>query len=87
MTKAKWKKPIHQKITKNSKKPVKEKLKRNCEIMPNHINKIFKIHTGKNYNEVTVTKEMIGHKFGEFVFTRAKFIYKKKKIKRYGTKK
>ena len=33
------------------------------------------------YSEVLVTKEMIGHKFGEFSATRKSFAFKKKKKK------
>jgi ribosomal protein S19 len=42
----------------------------------------FKVYNGKNYNEITIIDSMIGHKFGEFSFTRAKFIFKKKKGKK-----
>jgi hypothetical protein len=35
--------------------------------------------TEKLIRKVTVTEEMINHKFGEFAFTRTKFTFKKKK--------
>lgn len=50
---------------------------RNSEIVPRFIGFTFKIHTGKKYTNLTVTTHMIGHKFGEFVFTRAVFAFKK----------
>jgi small subunit ribosomal protein S19 len=50
--------------------------------VPNFVGKNFNVHNGKNLLEVNVTEEMIGHKFGEFVFTRAKFSFKKKKTKK-----
>ena len=65
----------------------KKKLKipiisRKSSIIPRFIGKIFDIHTGKTFLKITVLKSMIGHKFGEFVETRAKFSFKKKKKKK-----
>lgn len=80
MSRAKWKGPYS-----NSKKLKTKKqlnfiiFNRNFEITPNLVGLIFNIHDGKEYQEVTVTDDMIGHKFGEFVFTRKKFYFKKKK--------
>lgn len=50
---------------------------RNSEIVSKFVGFTFKIHTGKKYTNLTVTTHMIGHKFGEFAFTRAVFVYKK----------
>ena len=55
---------------------------RNSSIVPNFINKTFNVHSGKNFKEIKVTKEMLGHKFGEFLRTRAEFAFKKKKKKK-----
>lgn len=55
---------------------------RNSSIIPNFIDKTFKVHSGKNFKEIKVTKEMLGHKFGEFFRTRAEFVLKKKKKKK-----
>ena len=55
---------------------------RNSSITPNLINKTFKVHSGKNFKEIKVIKEMLGHKFGEFFRTRAEFVFKKKKKKK-----
>ena len=55
---------------------------RNSEIVPKFIGLTFLVHNGKKYNEVCVTEEMLGHKFGEFSLTRAKFSFKKKKSKK-----
>lgn len=51
---------------------------RSSEIVPAFIGLTFKIYNGKNYVELTVTDEMVGYKFGEFSFTRSKFMFKKK---------
>ena len=63
-------------------------ISRNSEIVPQFLGLTFNIHNGKNYTELTVTKDMISHKFGEFSFTRAKFAFKKKgkNNKIYGSK-
>lgn len=46
---------------------------RSATIMPEMVGFIFGVHNGKNFIEVLVTEEMIGHKLGEFSPTR-KFI-------------
>lgn len=38
-----------------------------------------KIHTGKEFKSVKITKEKIGYKFGEFIATRKPYSYKGKK--------
>jgi ribosomal protein S19 len=40
------------------------------------------VHSGKKLVPLTLTDDMIGHKIGEFVPTRAKFEFKKKKKKK-----
>ena len=58
------------------------KISRNSTIIPQFVTQTFKVHNGKLFKEVTVTKEMLGHKFGEFSQTRAVFAFKKKKKKK-----
>jgi ribosomal protein S19 len=84
MTRSKWKGPYT--IPKNFENTTLKKqlsliLPRNVEITPKLIGLTLKIHNGKEYQEIIVTEDMIGHKLGEFVFTRAKFSFKKKKKK------
>jgi small subunit ribosomal protein S19 len=57
-------------------------ISRNSEIVPRFVGLTFTVHNGKNYIELTVTKDMISHRFGEFSFTRAKFAFKKKSKKK-----
>jgi small subunit ribosomal protein S19 len=57
-------------------------MNRNSKIVPKFIGLTFKIHNGKNYIDVTVLDKMVGHKFGEFCPTRARFSFKKKKSKK-----
>jgi ribosomal protein S19 len=52
---------------------------RNVIITPNLLGFNFLIHNGKNLLKIKITEEMLGHKLGEFSFTRKKFSYKKKR--------
>ena len=46
---------------------------RNCEISPEMVGFAFDIHNGKNFIQIRITEEMIGHRLGEFSPTR-KFV-------------
>lgn len=52
---------------------------KNYNILPEYENYIFFIYNGKNYFKLKIKKKMIGYKFGEFINTRKRHIYKKKK--------
>lgn len=74
---------VDQKILKNFKKTqVIITTSRKSSIIPKFIGKIFSVHSGKKFFRITILKEMVGHKLGEFVSTRSKFTFKKKKKKR-----
>lgn len=86
MSRSKWKGPyiepnIIKQIKSLNKKKLFPKISRNSTIIPKFIGLKFNVHTGKNYLEVLVSKEMVGCKFGEFSLTRSKFVFKKKKKK------
>lgn len=85
MSRSKWKGPIITNLQ-STKKPEKKfnfiLSKRNCKITPKLLNKTFRIYNGQLHNEITVSEEMIGHSFGEFVFTRKNFSFPKKKTKK-----
>jgi ribosomal protein S19 len=57
-------------------------ISRSSEIVPAFLGLTFNVYNGKNYVEIVVTDEMIGHKFGEFSYTRSKFTFKKKNKKK-----
>ena len=83
MTRAKWKGPyvdptLLNNVNRFDLKSEIQTTSRNSEILPNFVDKTFKIHTGNSYTTVLVSDEMIGHKFGEFAFTRKRFIFKNK---------
>lgn len=87
MGRAKWKGPYVQselltsKILKK-KQPNNLIASRNSKIIPKFIGVTFTIYNGKKYTNLTITKDMVGHKFGEFSFTRVNFELKKKKKKK-----
>lgn len=39
-------------------------------IKPVDVDKVFKIHTGKDYKEIRITSNKVGKKFGEFAITK-----------------
>ena len=43
---------------------------RDSEISPEMVGFVFGIHNGKDFIEVTVTEDMVGHRLGEFSLTR-----------------
>jgi small subunit ribosomal protein S19 len=51
----------------------KRKFKTHCRtivILPNMVGKTISIHNGKEYRDVIITAEMIGHRLGEYSLTR-----------------
>ncbi|MFW6378550.1 MAG: 30S ribosomal protein S19 [Nanoarchaeota archaeon] len=43
---------------------------RDMVVLPSMVGRTVKIHSGKGFQPVTFSEEMIGHYFGEFVLTR-----------------
>jgi small subunit ribosomal protein S19 len=43
---------------------------RSSTIIPEFVAKTFLVHNGKEFKKVFVTENMVGHKLGEFSFTR-----------------
>jgi len=79
MKRSKWKGPFTKKIDVTTKLPL---LARDYEITSYVIGLTCNVHSGKKLVALTLTDDMIGHKIGEFVPTRAKFEFKKKKKKK-----
>ncbi len=52
-----------------SKKPIKTWSRRST-IFPEFIGHNFRVHNGKDFINVYVTEDMVGHKLGEFSLTR-----------------
>ncbi|MBI2411479.1 MAG: 30S ribosomal protein S19 [Candidatus Kerfeldbacteria bacterium] len=53
----------------NSKKPIKT-WSRSSVIVPEMIGMTFQVHNGKDFLDVFVVENMVGHKLGEFAHTR-----------------
>ncbi len=54
----------------NGKKSVIKTWSRSCTIAPEFVGHTFGVHNGKQHIPVFVTEDMVGHKLGEFSFTR-----------------
>ena len=91
MTRSSWKGPFcEQTLNKTNSSDSKSKTptrflvrnkvwSRRSTILPIFLNKQLLIYNGKVFIPLTVTEEMIGHKYGEFAGTRKKPIHKKKR--------
>ena len=79
MKRAKWKGPsIKPKV-------IQQKLlilPRNSDITAQIAGLVCHVHSGRKFVKLNLTDEMIGHKVGEFVPTRERFEFKKKKKKK-----
>lgn len=67
---------INKSLLENSKEIITRS--RNSIILPKYLGKTVEIHNGKTFTKVTIVKEMIGHKLGEFAKTRKTFKFKNK---------
>jgi small subunit ribosomal protein S19 len=43
---------------------------RACTIVPEFVGFTFAVHNGRQFNDVLITEDMVGHKLGEFSHTR-----------------
>jgi len=55
---------------------------RRSTILPQFVGLKFQIHNGMKFIPITVSEEMIGHRFGEFALTRKPVVHKEKKLKK-----
>ncbi len=55
------------------------KVARNITIVESMINKTVEVHNGLRWTQVSIKPNWLGHKIGEFIFTKKKVIFKKKK--------
>ena len=54
-------------------------MSRASQITKDFVDLSFLVHDGRDFRPIIVTEDMVGHKFGEFVSTRQRYSYKKKK--------
>ncbi len=62
-------KKVEKAIEEKSKKPIKTWSRRST-VFPNFVGLTFQVHQGKEFINVYVTEDMVGHKLGEFAPTR-----------------
>jgi len=62
-----------ERLNETGKKTVIKTWARSCTVAPEFVGHTFGVHNGKTHLPVFVTEDMVGHKLGEFSFTR-KFI-------------
>lgn len=79
MKRSRWKGPLFKPRDLEKKLPV---LSRNSDITSQHVGLVCNVHSGKKFIRINLTEEMTGHKAGEFVPTRERFEFKKKKKKK-----
>lgn len=68
-------------LDKAIKKGNKKVWSRRSTVTKQFVNKTLEIYNGKQFITMKVTPDMIGHKLGEFAFTRKIYQYKKGKKK------
>lgn len=75
MVRSKWKAPfVHYSlldgIIKNQDRVVIRTKSRSSTILQSFIGLVIEVYTGRMYNKVYVEEKMVGHKLGEFAYTR-----------------
>ena len=78
MSRSKYKGPFF-KVNYLKKKKWLKITNKNLTILPEYNNHSVSIYNGKNFIKLLINDKMIGFKFGEFINTRKKHIYKKQK--------
>ncbi len=64
---------LYRKVEKLNQMQKREPIKtwaRACTIVPEFVGHSFLVHNGKQFHNVFVTEDMVGHKLGEFSITR-----------------
>ena len=79
MKRSKWKGPLIKSKDLEKKLLI---LPRNYTVISRVVGLVCNVHSGKKFVKLSLTQEMIGYKVGEFVPTRERFEFKKKKKKK-----
>jgi len=88
MVRSVWKPPyVHYQlldaIIKNKSRTIIRTKSRSSTILESFIGMIFEVYTGRMYNKVYINEKMVGHKLGEFSFTRKLGKIHQKKVKNF----
>lgn len=51
---------------------------KNLIILPEYVNFFFYIYNGYKFIYLKINENMVGYKFGEFIYTKKKHVFKKK---------
>jgi len=84
MKRSKWKGPVlietgYPNLKKNQKRKLNLYIwSRNAVILPSFVGKSVFVYNGRQFGRLNIIQEMLGHKFGEFIQTRNRHIFKKK---------
>lgn len=75
MVRSKWKAPfvdytLVENILANKNRTVIRTMSRSSTILKSFIGLIFEVYTGKTFSKVYIDEKMVGHKLGEFSYTR-----------------
>lgn len=79
MSRSEYKGPFFKKELFKNDEIIQKVYSKNLILLPEYINKILEIHTGKLFIKLRITEKMVGYKIGEFIYTRKKHIFKIKK--------
>jgi len=64
-----------EKVKKNSSDKVIRTHTREAVILPSWVGLKFAVHNGKEFKEMLITPEMLGHRLGEFAFTTKRVLH------------
>ena len=75
MSRSKWKAPfidyeLFKDIVKSKGRIITRTKSRSSTILQSFVGLVIEVYNGKKYNNVYIEESMIGHKLGEFSFTR-----------------
>ncbi|MBI4051211.1 MAG: 30S ribosomal protein S19 [Elusimicrobia bacterium] len=59
-----------QKMNQAGEKKVIKTWSRACTIIPDFVGHTFAVHNGRKFLPIYITEQMVGHRLGEFAFTR-----------------
>jgi len=59
-----------QKLNSSGEKKLIKTWARNCTVTPEFVGHTIQVHNGRKFLSIYISEQMVGHKLGEFAFTR-----------------
>ena len=59
-----------QKLNSSGEKKLVKTWARNCTVTPEFVGHTIQVHNGRKFLSIYISEQMVGHKLGEFAFTR-----------------